>query len=157
MMNKLRKFMTFMTLSAVCLSACANGQDNFDNALACVADGWTAGDAKAASECFTEDAFYTESGQRQLYEGRQALYEFFGGAEGRESTMSMTWHGRAFDPAAQTGLAEFTFEYGTYAHGVAIIQLKGDKIAEWREYWYESEQDWADFIAPRKPITEIQE
>ncbi len=43
-----------------------------------VAAGWNEGDARAAADCFTDDAIYSEPPGRQLYEGREALYEFFG-------------------------------------------------------------------------------
>ncbi|TQV68187.1 nuclear transport factor 2 family protein [Exilibacterium tricleocarpae] len=63
--------------------------DGFERLLNRVADDWNRGDARAAADCFTPDAVYIEPPDRQLYEGRQALFEFFGGEEGRTSPMTI--------------------------------------------------------------------
>jgi hypothetical protein len=60
--------------------------------------------------------------------------------------MTMRWHHLAFDPATQIGFGEFSFTYGTTVHGVAVIRLRQGKIANWREYWYESTLPWDQFI-----------
>jgi MFS family permease len=41
---------------------------------------------------------------------------------------------------------EYTFRGRRQFHGMAIVQVSGDKIRRWREYQYESQQDWADFV-----------
>ena len=60
----------------------------------------------------------------------------------------MTWHHLVFDPERQIGFGEFTFEYGTRAHGVAVVRIMGGRIRNWREYWYESDLDWQQFVGP---------
>ena len=43
-----------------------------------IADGWNAGHARTAADCFSAEAIYVEPPDKQLYRGRAALYEFFG-------------------------------------------------------------------------------
>jgi ketosteroid isomerase-like protein len=120
--------------------------DDFQNLLQSVAAGWNQGDAQKAADCFTEDAIYTEPPDRQIYQGRQRLFEFFGGNKGRPGAMSMTWHHMVFDETKQIGAGEFTFTYGSTVHGVTMIKIRNGKISNWREYWYESPLEWKAFI-----------
>jgi ketosteroid isomerase-like protein len=110
-----------------------------------LAASWNVGDARSAAACFTPDAVYSEPPEKQLYRGREALYQFFGGESGRPGQMRMEWHHLAFDPTRQVGLGEFSFTYGTTAHGVAVVRLRDGRIANWREYWYESKMPWSEF------------
>jgi ketosteroid isomerase-like protein len=118
----------------------------FQAVLHNLAEAWNNGESRRAAECFTEDAIYTEPPDKQVYRGREALFRFFGGGTGRPGQMTMRWHHLAFDPATQIGFGEFSFTYGTTVHGVAVIRLRQGKIANWREYWYESTLPWDQFI-----------
>ena len=61
--------------------------------------------------------------------------------------MRMRWHHKAFNPATQVGAGEFSFAWpGGQAHGMASIRLRDGLIANWREYFRESERDWAGFV-----------
>jgi ketosteroid isomerase-like protein len=120
----------------------------FRTVLTELADAWNKGDALRAANCFTEDAIYTQPPQKQVYRGRDALYRFFGGDSGRAGQMEMTWHHLAFDLRTQIGFGEFSFTYGTTAHGVAVIRMREGKISNWREYWYESALRWPRFVEP---------
>ena len=121
--------------------------DEFKQLLSKVAHGWNTGDAKAAADCFSSDAVYIEPPDQQLYRGRDELYEFFGGDEGRASPMKMTWHHLIFDEAKQVGTGEYTFAYkGRLSHGIVIVQVSGGRIRHWREYQYRSKITWEDFI-----------
>ncbi|MDN5211895.1 nuclear transport factor 2 family protein [Fulvivirgaceae bacterium BMA12] len=112
-----------------------------------VAEGWNNGDARAAADCFTKDAVYIEPPDQQLYQGRDELFEFFGGTEGRADPMNMTWHHLIFDEEQQIGTGEYTFVYkGRLSHGIVIVHLSKGKIRRWREYQYRSTTKWADFI-----------
>ena len=111
-----------------------------------LARAWNEGDARRAADCFTEDAVYTEPPDKQIYCGREALYRFFGGDAGRPGQMTMRWHHLAFDEESQIGFGEFSFTYGSTVHGVAVVRLREGKIANWREYWYESDLSWDEFI-----------
>ena len=122
----------------------------FKKLLDTMARGWNEGDASKAANCFATDAIYTEPPDKQVYKGRQALYRFFGGDSGREGGMTMTWHHLVFDEESQVGAGEFTFTYGTSAHGVAMIKIRDGLIANWREYWYDSSLPWNEFIGDNK-------
>lgn len=152
-------------LSVVALSAClaffssaaraacgavdrAITSEEFASVLDAVAQGWNSGDAAHAASCFTQDALYVEPPQKQVFEGRQALFSYFGGEAGRAGEMTMIWRMKAFDEETQTGAAEFSFTYGATAHGVAVIHIRDGLIESWREYWKESALDWPAFIAP---------
>jgi ketosteroid isomerase-like protein len=115
--------------------------------MATVAAGWNAGDARKAAERFTEDALYLEPPDKQFYAGRPALYEFFGGATKPEPPMKMTWHHLAFDEGSQVGFGEYTFQMNRRYHGIVVVKIRSGKIANWREYQYESKLDWKDFVA----------
>jgi ketosteroid isomerase-like protein len=118
----------------------------FEAVLHTLAEAWNDGNSRRAAECFTEDAVYTEPPDKQVYRGRNALFRFFGGGAGRPGQMTMRWHHLAFDQESQVGFGEFSFRYGTTVHGVAVVRLRGGKIANWREYWYESALPWDQFI-----------
>lgn len=57
-----------------------------------IADAWNAGDTKRALACFADDAIYMEPPDEQRYEGREELYDFFGGEHPpRWSWRGTTW------------------------------------------------------------------
>jgi uncharacterized protein (TIGR02246 family) len=116
----------------------------FRRLLETVAAGWNEGDARRAADCFADDAVYVEPPDRQVYRGREALYEFFGGES--PPPMSMRWHHVVFDEAEQVGAAEYTFEGRRRYHGLVIVRVDGGTIARWREYQYASELEWPDFV-----------
>jgi nuclear transport factor 2 (NTF2) superfamily protein len=110
----------------------------FTQLLQRLADGWNNGDTKQAANCFTQDALYTEPPDKQFYSGREALYQFFGGDNGRAGQMNMVWHHILFDEEDQIGAGEFTFTYDDTVHGVTMIKVRDGLISNWREYWYAS-------------------
>ena len=120
-------------------------QQEFIELLQRLADGWNQGNAEQAASCFTKDALYTEPPDKQYYAGRDALYQFFGGANGRAGKMKMVWHHIIFDETRQLGAGEFTFTYGDTVHGVTMIKLREGLISNWREYWYASQLPWEAF------------
>ena len=115
-----------------------------------VAEGWNEGNAKKSAACYTEDAVYIEPPDRQVYVGRQVLYEFFGGEKKPEPPMKMVWHHLAFDVESQVGFGEYTFQMNNRYHGIVVVKVKGGKISSWREYQYKSDLDWDDFIGKSK-------
>ena len=120
-------------------------REDFQILLQTLADEWQAGNAQKAVDCFTADAIYVDPPEKQINKGHKALYEYFGGDEGRAGQMKMTWHHLVFDESEQKGMGEFTFEYGSKAHGVTVIKIEQGKISHWREYWYESDLEWDAF------------
>ncbi len=111
-----------------------------------VADAWNRGDSRRALERFTEDARYVEPPDVQRYVGHDELWTYFGGDD--PPPMSLTWHHLVFDEADQLGAAEYTYagEGSTY-HGIALVRIEGDRIADWREYQVRSDLDWERFAA----------
>lgn len=121
--------------------------DNFNQLMQMVADGWNEGDAKKAADCFSEDAIYVEPPEKQLYHGRAKLYEFFGGDNGTDLPMKMTWHHLAFNEAEQIGFGEYTFQMHGRYHGIVIVKIEAGLIKQWREYQYRSELSWEEFTS----------
>jgi hypothetical protein len=119
--------------------------EGFRRLLRTVAEAWNEGDTRTALACFAADARYTEPPDTQHYEGHQALYEFFGGED--PPPMRMVWHTVVFDDAQQLGAGEYTFEGTNTYHGVVVIRIRDDLIANWREYQHRSDLGWEDFIA----------
>jgi SnoaL-like protein len=111
-----------------------------------VAGGWNEGSAKKAADCYTEDAIYTEPPAKQVYAGRKALYEFFGGDKKPEPPMKMVWHHLAFDEESQTGFGEYTFQMNNRYHGIVVVKIRDGKISNWREYQYKSGLEWTEFV-----------
>lgn len=144
--------MTRIAIALVLLAASTAGAAErssaarFRTLLETVAAGWNAGDARQAADCFTEDAVYSEPPRKQFYRGREALFEFFGGKEKPDPPMKMTWHHLAFDEAAQVGFGEYTFQMNKRYHGVVVVRIRDGRIANWREYQYESPLDWETFV-----------
>jgi ketosteroid isomerase-like protein len=118
----------------------------FKDLMRTVAAGWNEGDAKKAADCYTEDAIYTEPPDRQVYVGRQALYEFFGGDKKPDPPMKMALHNLAFDEESQTGFGEYTFQMNNRYHGIVVVKIRGGKISNWREYQYKSDLEWREFV-----------
>jgi hypothetical protein len=117
----------------------------FVSLMDALADAWNSGDSRTALDLFTDDAHYVEPPDEQRYEGREELLEFFGADD--PPPMSLVWHHVVFDPELQIGVAEYTYRgEGTY-HGIALVRLEGDRIADWREYQYPSDLDWEAFSA----------
>lgn len=117
----------------------------FRQLLETIAAAWNEGDTATALACFTDDARYTEPPDTQHHEGRQALFEFFGGDD--PPPMWMAWHTILFDRDQQMGAAEYTFKGTNTYHGVVVIRLRDDLIANWREYQVRSDLDWQAFTA----------
>ena len=145
-------------LSCAVLAACAGprspptpsaglDEDGFRTLMERVAAGWREGNARKAADCFTEDALYEEPPRQQFHAGRADLFEFFGGERGTDLPMQMTWHHLVFDPSTQVGAGEYTFRLNRQYHGVVMVQLRGGRIARWREYQIESSLSFEDFSA----------
>jgi hypothetical protein len=121
----------------------------FRTVMQTVAEAWNRGDARLAASCFAEDAIYSGP-PSPSHGGRKALYEYFGGATGRDLAMRMAWHNLIFDPAQQIGVGEYTFRYRKQTHGLVIIKFANGLIHNWREYEVESELPWDQFIGENR-------
>jgi ketosteroid isomerase-like protein len=107
-----------------------------------LADAWNRGDSRAAADLFTEDALYSSPPSTKIHQGRQDLFEWFGGSQGRPKPMRMVWHHLVFDEEQQIGSGEYTFTYAVRTHGMVLVRLHDGKIGNWREYEIESPLDW---------------
>ena len=121
--------------------------DEFRRLMNKIAEAWNEGNAGKAAECYTEDVVYIEPPDKQVYVGRQALYDFFGGSKRPEPPMKMIWHHLAFDEDGQIGFGEYTFQMNHRYHGIVIIKMAEGQISNWREYQYRSDLTWQDFVA----------
>ncbi len=117
----------------------------FNQLLQTIADGWNEGDARKAADCFNKDAVYVEPPDKQLYHGRAELYDFFGGDQGTDIPMKMTWHHLAFNEVEQTGFGEYTFEMHGRYHGIVVVKVENGLVSHWREYQYRTDLDWEVF------------
>ncbi len=79
--------------------------DAFVRLMETIAESWNTGDTERALACFTDDAVYMEPPDEQRYEGRDELYEFFGGAA--PPPMHLAWHHLVVD--GYVGVAEYTY------------------------------------------------
>ena len=132
-----------------CAPAGKISREHFQFVMQTVAEGWNRGDAGLAVSCFAENAVYSgppSPGHR----GRKALYEFFGGAKGREHPMRMVWHNLVFDPVQQIGAGEYSFQYLKQTHGLVIVKISDGLICNWREYEIESEMPWDRFVGDNR-------
>ncbi len=120
----------------------------FQNLLETVARGWNTGNARMAADCFSENATYSSPPSQNVRQGRETLFQFFGGPNGRPKPMSMEWHHIAFDEASQIGMGEYTFTYEIRTHGIVAVRVANGKITNWREYEVQSPLDWKQLIGP---------
>jgi hypothetical protein len=118
----------------------------FESVMHEVAAAWNANDAGRAASCFTEDARYSAVPEARVRKGRDELYQWFGGADGRPKPMRMEWHHLVFDPDQQLGVGEYTFDYETRSHGLVIVKLRKGLISNWREYEHESRRSWRELV-----------
>jgi hypothetical protein len=118
----------------------------FNTLMSRLGSAWNSNDARLAADCFTEDAIYSSPPSARVRQGREALFEFFGGSQGRPRPMHMEWHHVIFDEANQLGAAEYTFSYEARTHGMVIVKIREGKIANWREYEVESSASWEEIV-----------
>ena len=83
----------------------------------------------------------------QVHSGPADLFEFFGGTNGTDKPMRVTWHHLVFDARTQIGAGEYTFRLNRQSHGVVMVQLRGGRIARWQESQTESSLPFEDFSA----------
>lgn len=124
--------------------------EQFRDCMQQLAAAWNKGDARAAADLFAEDALYSSAPNSVAREGRAALFEWFGGINGRAKSMQMVWHHLVFDEAQQIGAGEYTFTHEVRTHGMVMIRLHDGKIANWREYEMESPLDWDAMVGKNR-------
>ena len=120
-------------------------ETEFERLMQTIADGWNEGNPRKAADCFSMDAIYVEPPEKQLYHGRDELYEFFGGDQSPDIPMNMIWHHLAFNEQQQIGFGEYTFEMHGRYHGIVVVKIESGLIKHWREYQYQTELNWKEF------------
>lgn len=105
----------------------ATGDAEFFALMKTVSDGWNEGNARKAADCFAENAVYMEPPDRQVYRGRKAIYEFFGGPNRPEPPLQMKWHHLAFNSNEHVGYGEYTFQGPRRYHGSRDRAHRGRK------------------------------
>lgn len=125
-------------------------QAGFQKLIGTLTDSWNSNNARAAADCFAEDAIFSSPPNPEIRKGRQALFEFFGGEHGRQKPVSILWHHLIFDPAAQIAAGEYTFTYQIRTHGMVILRIVNGKIANWREYEVESRMNWEEMVGDNR-------
>jgi SnoaL-like domain len=126
------------------------GPTEFRGVLDSVAAGWNGGRPETAVLCFTETATYLEPPDRQRYQGRVALREFFAASVRPPRPDRMRWHDVAFDSTRQVGFGEYTYRSRQNYHGIVVVQLDRGLIRSWREYQYRSPLHWEEFVGPSR-------
>jgi len=115
----------------------------FKDLLLSLATAWNGADIEMALNCFTLDGIYMQPPGIHIFIGHDQLKIMF-------STLipgdNFVWHAIWFNPETQSGAGEFTFKVNE-AHGVAIIELKNEKIHLWREYQWHGCLSWERFIS----------
>ena len=120
-------------------------ETEFEQLMQTIADGWNEGNPHKDAVCFSMDAIYVEPPEKQLYHGRDELYEFFGGDQGHDIPMKMIWHHLAFNEQQQIGFGEYTFEMHGRYHGIVVVKIESGLIKHWWEYQYQTELNWKEF------------
>jgi nuclear transport factor 2 (NTF2) superfamily protein len=120
---------------------------DFEQLMQATADGWNNGNARKSAECFSEDAIYVEPPNKQLYHGREELYEFFGGDKGTDIPMKMICHHLAFNEEEKIGFGEYTFEMHGRYQGIVVVTVEAGLIKQWREYQYQTQINWEEFTS----------
>lgn len=152
-MRQLSVFTVFLVALLLTRQSLALGHKGFEKLIRQVADGWNEGNAKKAADCFSSDAIFSSPDFNAakvkgfVHQGKDEIYRFFGGDNGRSQGMNMVWQSWGFDEINQTGFGEYTFRYGDYqGHGVAMIRTKNNVISNWRDYTFEFYNDWHEFV-----------
>ena len=116
----------------------------FESLLQALARGWSEKDYDKVASFYAEDVRYRDPTRYSFTSRTELLETFFRGEEAEESTV---WHNVLFDEERQLGVAEYTYQGKHRYHGTVWVQLRGDRIASWREYQHTSDLEWEEFWA----------
>ncbi len=115
--------------------------EEFKNLMQQIADGWMEQDVEKASDCFSDDAVYSQPPGKQYYSGKENILEFFNGVT---PGAKMTWHNLGIN--GNIGFGEYSFEMNSKNHGVVVVELENRKIKKWREYQWSGNLSYEEFL-----------
>ncbi len=118
---------------------------DFEAIMKAYGDARQAGNIQKALECFTEDAILS-SPPAPAHQGRETLFQLFGGDRKDPVPVKIQWHHFVFDPKEQIGAVEFTIQYHLQTHSVAFIKLSHGLISNWRQYDVANGMEWYRFV-----------
>jgi len=116
----------------------------FEALLQALARGWSEKDYDKVASFYAEDVLYRDPIRYSFTSRTELLETFFRGEQADESTV---WHNVLFDEERQLGAAEYSYQGKHRYHGTVWVQLRGDRIASWREYQHTSDLEWEEFWA----------
>jgi hypothetical protein len=138
-------FQTKRTQQSACRTRETVTPADFEAIMKAYGDAREAGNARKASECFTEDALVS-SPPATVHQGRETLFQLFGADRKDAAPVTIRWHNFVYDPKTEIGAVEFTIQYHLQTHSVAFIKLSHGLISNWRQYDVASGTDWYRFV-----------
>lgn len=105
---------------------------------------WETGDAELAASLFTEDATYQENPFSEPLAGREAIRRYWGQATASHREVRFRW--KRLGSAGNLNFVEWDCEFlradggrKLELRGVMLIELRGGRIANFREFWHRRE------------------
>ena len=105
---------------------------------------WETRDAELAASLFTEDATYQENPFNELLRGREAIRDYWEQATANHREVRFRW--KLLASVANLYLVEWECEFlrpdagrRLELRGVMLIELRGERIASFREFWHRRE------------------
>ena len=118
-------------------------EKSFQDFLKDLAEAWNKGETEKALGFFTLDALYMQPPGIYIFQGYDQLNVLFSSLTPGDN---FSWHSIWFNSGTQSGAGEFTFRVNN-AHGVAVIETDHGKIKLWREYQWQGNLPWEQFIS----------
>jgi len=130
--------------------ACENSEkvlseNEFNELMENVANGWSIQNTDLALSSFAEDAIYMEPPNIQYYQGHEQLRPYF---DELDDKYVMEFHNLWFNKTTQSGAGEYTFSHGSNTSdvGIVVVELDKGKIKFWREYQRKGPTDFKKFL-----------
>lgn len=129
---------------AVCRTAdVGSGMADLDELLELVRRGFE-GESFEAAEAFCDDATFRDNVDRPILRGSDEIVDHLSAYGGRRERASIEVAVRDGDRVAVEVVVRFQADSGAYAQrGLALVALRGGRIASWRGVWIETSDDAA--------------
>lgn len=116
--------------------------NEFSSMLEEMARGWSTRDYKNVAAKFAGKLFYSD-GLNYTFRDNASLLRFFEDDDAKPQ--SCKFHNAIFDESRQLGCAEYTYKGTHIYHGTVWIKFDDNKIIDWREYQYRTNEDRTEF------------